>query len=310
MPPVLRPLAAACAAAVARIVLPAALAAAAVAASAAPPAGQPRVEFVGSHQWQLYDPDFGGYSGLEVSDDGNRYWALSDRGTLRWGSLERDAQGRITGLTTAGDARLQSSRGAPLTKGYLGDAEGLVRDDRGRFFVSFEGFARVMRYDDPDRPGVPLPRARFYLELGKNEGMEALAITPAGDLLTLPETWKGAESPVWRFHDDAWAQFGTIPRDPEWAAVGADVGPDGRFYLLERQFRGAAGFASRVRRFDIGAAGLTGPQVLLTSGLMQFDNLEGIAVWRDGTGIRLTMISDDNFFFLQHTQLVEYRVVD
>ena len=36
----------------------------------------------------------------------------------------------------------------------------------------------------------------------------------------------------------------------------------------------------------------------------------GIAVWEDGQGIRITMISDDNFLFLQRTELVEYRIRD
>lgn len=48
---------------------------------------------------------------------------------------------------------------------------------------------------------------------------------------------------------------------------------------------------------------------LFRSSIFQFDNLEGLAVWRDDTGaIRLTMVSDDNFNPLQTTQLVEFRV--
>ena len=50
------------------------------------------------------------------------------------------------------------------------------------------------------------------------------------------------------------------------------------------------------------------PEHILTTSLLQFDNLEGIAVWADGQGIRITMISDDNFLFVQRTELVEYRV--
>ena len=38
-----------------------------------------------------------------------------------------------------------------------------------------------------------------------------------------------------------------------------------------------------------------------------YDNLEGIAVWRDDAGgLHLTMISDDNFIFFQRTEIVEY----
>ena len=50
------------------------------------------------------------------------------------------------------------------------------------------------------------------------------------------------------------------------------------------------------------------PEHVLTTSLMQFHNLEGIAVWVDGQGIRITMVSDDNFLFVQRSELVEYRV--
>lgn len=37
------------------------------------------------------------------------------------------------------------------------------------------------------------------------------------------------------------------------------------------------------------------------------DNLEGLSVWQDAQGVRLTMVSDDNFMFFQRTEFVEYR---
>jgi hypothetical protein len=41
------------------------------------------------------------------------------------------------------------------------------------------------------------------------------------------------------------------------------------------------------------------------------DNLEGLSVWRDDQGVlHATMISDDNFIFVQQTQIVEYRLLD
>ena len=51
-------------------------------------------------------------------------------------------------------------------------------------------------------------------------------------------------------------------------------------------------------------------RLLLESTTLQYDNLEGIAVWKDGLGIRITMISDDNFLPVQRTELVEYRVLN
>ena len=93
--------------------------------------------------------------------------------------------------------------------------------------------------------------------------------------------------------------------------MGADFGPDGWFYLLERQFTGY-GFRSRVRRFDVAGDTVHHEEKLLESPALRHDNLEGISVWRadDGT-IRMTMVSDDNFRpFLQRTEFVEYAVTE
>ncbi|HRO14610.1 MAG TPA: esterase-like activity of phytase family protein [Paracoccus sp. (in: a-proteobacteria)] len=268
------------------------------------------VDYLGTFVWREVDPDFGGYSGLEMSDDGRSYTALSDRGTIRWGSIDRDTQGRIRDVTTAGTARLKDSRGKMVQPGYLGDSEGLAIDAQGRIFVSFEGLDRIARYDDPDDPAIRIPGAVWFSSLHRNRGLEALAVTPAGDLLTIPETWSGDSFPLWRLRDGEWSHPFSIPREGRWLAVGADVGPDGRLYLLERDFKGPLGFASRVRRFTMTEDALGEPETLVESRFLQFDNLEGIAVWQDGQGIRLTMVSDDNFFFLQKTELVEYRIRD
>lgn len=291
----------------------------------APGSGVPgEAEFVGLHVWRMSDPDFGGFSGIELSADGTRYTALSDRGTLRWGTVERDGQGRIRALTMAGQERLRDSRARPLRPGYMGDSEGIAIDAEGRIFVSFEGLDRIVRYDSPDAPAKPLTRGAWFARLRHNFGMEALALSPSGDVLTIPEDWP-AESgrlPLWRLRDGVWSRIATITHDGRWAPVGADVGPDGRLYLLERDFKGILGFASRVRRFDLPDPGVAPDpetaataeavpgEVLLTSTFRQFDNLEGLSVWHDGTGIRLTMISDDNFLLVQRTELVEYRIPD
>jgi hypothetical protein len=39
-------------------------------------------------------------------------------------------------------------------------------------------------------------------------------------------------------------------------------------------------------------------------------NLEGLAVWRNGSGLVLTMVSDNNFMSSQKQQIVEYLLPD
>lgn len=143
-----------------------------------------------------------------------------------------------------------------------------------------------------------------------NSSLEALAIDHRGWLYTLPERSGQLTRPfpVYRFDGTRWAQPFSIPRSGGFLPVGADFGPDGKLYLLEREFSGF-GFRSRVRRFAVSETGIGPGETLLSSALARHDNLEGIAVTRTGTGeIRLTMISDDNFRVFQRTEIVEYLV--
>lgn len=276
------------------------------------PRSAPQVDYVATYVWSMDDDTFGGFSGIEISPDGSRFTVLSDRATLRWGHIERDTEGRIQGMEPSGQAHLLDSKGKWLKPGWQGDSEGLAIGPDGTLWVSFEGLTRVVRYDSPDSRGQPLPKPAEFRSMQRNSSLEALAIMPDGTLLTLPE--RSGEItrpfPVWRWRNGKWDQPFSIPRTGDWLAVGADVGPDGRFYLLERDFRGLLGFRSRVRRFDITDKSLSNETVLLETRSLQYDNLEGISVWRDGQGIRLTMVSDDNFGMFQRTELVEYRVTE
>ena len=277
----------------------------------AAPAQAVEVAYVGSYVWRGGDEDFGGFSGIEIGADGSSFLALSDRATLRWGTVERDDQGVIRGLTTIGSTHLKSSTGRDLRGGWLGDSEGLAVDAQDRIWVSFEGLHRIARYDDPDQPAHRVDSPEAFQSIIKNGGFEALAIAPDGAVIAIVERSGGpqAPSPIWRWTEaDGWTQPWSIPRDGNWLPTGADFGPDGRLYVLDRGFQGLLGFASRVRRFDWGEHGPENEVELLRTTPAQYDNLEGLSVWDDGIGLRLTMISDDNFLFLQRTELVEYRV--
>ncbi len=266
-------------------------------------------EFLQTYVWNERDEAFGGFSGIELSPDGREMIALSDRTTLWRGEIRRDATDRILGVTvTSGPVALRSSTGETLST-RTGDSEGLARARDGSVYVSFEGLARVAHYPTDGGPAEKLPRPDAFKKMQNNSSLETLAIDAEGTLYTLPER-SGLLTrpfPVWRFRNGRWDQPFSIPRDGDWLAVDAAFGPDGRFYLLERDFWGLLGFLSRVRVFEIAGKTVTGGEVLIQTNAGVHDNLEGLSVWRDRTGaIRLTMVSDDNFNLFQRTEIVEY----
>lgn len=279
--------------------------------SAGPPAPTSGA-LIGSFVWHGKDARLGGVSAIELDAGGRQFTALSDRGAWTQGRLIRDTSGRITGIDAPPFRLLRGRAEAPLAASRA-DSEGLAIGTDGVVYVSFERVARVLRYARLDGPAENLPTPEAFGKMQANSSLEALAIDRRGWLYTLPER-SGRESrpfPVYRFRNGAWDQPFAIPRRGSFLPVAADFGPDGRLYILERQFRGLMGFASRLRRFHITTTTISAEETVLETRVGLHDNLEGLSVWRDAAGdLRATMVSDDNFNFFQRTEIVEYRIPD
>ena len=269
---------------------------------------------------------FGGFSSIEVSADGSRFTALSDRGAFVQGRFQRNADGVIAGVVTNKLTRLKSNDKKPLAEGR-NDSEGLAMAPDGTAYISFEGVARVLRYRQIDGLAENLPTPDAFRAFPRNAALEALAMDADGVLYTFPEELtgskrirlltgqpgnpNGADFPVWRFAKGRWTQPFDLPRRGSFLPVSADFGPDRRLYVLEREFHGIAGFASRVRSFKVGSRGLSDARTHLQTPSGLHDNLEGLSVWRDAGGdMRLTMVSDNNFLPIQRTEIVEYRLTN
>lgn len=276
-------------------------------ASPTPPPG-----FLNTWAWSMEDPRFGGLSGLEIAENGLDFILLSDRGAITSGQLSRDAQGHITAVS-AQPFQLLKAHGLAVLQAARADSEGLALAPDGSVFVSFEGAARVLHYPRLGGSAENLPVAPDFRRMQLNAALEALAIAPDGMLYTLPEQTAQHDQPfpVYRFRNDQWENKLTIPREGSFLPVGADFGPDGRFYLLERDFRGLSGFASRLRRFTLTDAGFVDAKTLLETPVGLHDNLESVSIWRDAAGhLTASMVSDDNFNLLLRTEIAEYRLPD
>lgn len=244
-----------------------------------------------------------------MDPDGTAFWAVSDRGRLIRASVLRAQSGRILSIREERILPLQSPRGGFLSR-FFDDSEGLTRVDNG-FFVSFEGEHRIAYLENPEARTRPRPRDPRFERFGVNSGLEALATDANGRILAIPERSGGSKRPfpVFRWDGIDWEIPYRIPREGDFLPTGADLGPDGKLYLLERSFSFLGGFRIRIRRFVLGDQELLEPEVLLIGGSNAYDNAEGISLWRaPGGEIRLSIISDNNFQPLQRTILSEFRV--
>lgn len=270
----------------------------------------PTVRYLGSFKWDMDVPWFGGFSALALSADGQSMTVVSDRTKILTARIVRQS-GQITAIKPGVVHHLKSSTGARLT-GPIADSEGIAIAPDGTLYISFESVARIASYSSLGSTATPLHRHTDFQKMRVNGSLEALAIDRKGRLYTLPEHGADAQGkiPVFRWNGKRWSWPFSLPARGKFRPVGADFGPDGKFYLLERTF-GLFGFRTRLRRWDITETAATNEITLLETKSGAHDNLEGLSVWRDKIGqIRITMISDDNFMFFQRTELVEYALTE
>lgn len=281
--------------------------------AAAPAFSAPRAVEVGLYVWQEGMADFGGLSALELSPDGADFVAVSDRSAIFSGRLTRGDKGQVTAGTLAPDMPVlpRTGTGAPV-EGEAVDSEGVALLPDGDFFVSYETVDRIVEYGDAGRTWLAEDRAEAFSRFNLNAGIEALAIDAQGRLWAMPEGGPGEGTiPVYRRDGGRWTRPMVLRRDGNWRAVGADFGPDGRLYLLERDYWPLLGFMNRIRRIAFDGDRVAEDLVLMQSEAGTYDNLEGLAVWQDGQGaIRLTAVSDDNYLPTQRTELVDFRVTE
>lgn len=251
------------------------------------------------------DTAVGGISGMVIED--GTLTAVTDHGSLMQSPLSDDAPGlrpiggRIFLLRDASGARLRGK-----------DAEALARLPDGGLAIAFEHRHRVEILDG-DIPSRTITDRRLK-RLGENKGLEALATLPDGRLIALAEAPENGAFPVFILDADGVVATGTLPQVGRYLVTGADVGPDGRLYLLRRDFSLLRGFSAQIERYRLGPDGLPVPQTREELAAFQsgsgIDNMEAIAIWRDAGGTRLTIASDNNFLFLQRTLLIDFDVLD
>lgn len=242
-----------------------------------------------------------GLSDLDVQPDGALI-SVGDEGDLLRARVALDAAGRLTGVTDAKLTAMVGLDGKPLQGKDNRDSEGLALMPGGDLLISFERHDRIWLYPKDSGPphAVPSPAVKFPY----NEGMEALAPDPdrgASAYFTGGET-----------SGRTWSCTLTSPcvEGPRvelavgFGLVAARRLPGGRTAWLLRAFNPVTRSVIDLRITD--AAGRTVDQMELREPLT-VDNFEGLAVVpKPDGGLRVYLISDDNFSSSQRTLLLAF----
>lgn len=268
---------------------------------------------------------FGGLSGIGFTSPDNKLAMVSDKGNFVSGQLIYDEDGAPLSLVGVTIEPIQNSKGADLPRAYARDAEALAVVERDgvpyAVRVGFENLTRVA--DFTLQNGVPGGAARevtipdWLSDTRTNETLEAVCIAPptspiAGSTLLLTEgviEGDGSHSAYLLGKADKGplsyrSGNGTNPTDCAFL-------PNGDLLVLERGVA-LVNFAAKLMRVPA-AEVRPGAQMqgeILFEGIGgDLDNMEGLAVHRgpDG-GVRITLISDDNFNDWERNLLLEFSL--
>ncbi len=277
-----------------------------------------KLVFRGGASLAANDGRFGGWSDLDLSEDGRRLTAVSDRGFWFDATVEYDARGAVVRLHDARLGRLLNL-GGRRQPGLAGDAEGMSRAPDGSFFVSYERRHRVWLYPAAEppfsRPPRIVPPPKSPARIPENGGIEALVRLPGGRLFALTEDLTDASHDTvgWIGDGRTWERLTYVP-GPDFKPTGAARLPDGDIVVVERRFTKFGVPGARIVRIsaeDIRpGARLVGSELALIEPPLALDNFEGIAARRGPDGQTLIyVLSDDNYFFLQRTLLLSFELL-
>lgn len=262
-------------------------------------------------------PAFGGISGLLI-EDGAGDGTGDGAGDARLLAVTDQAHwiGARIGLE-AGALRLSEGRIAPvlnhLGEGFdktAGDAEGLARQG-SEIWVAFEHDHRIERSLGGGRVGQGTA-ARVWESLAANNGLEGLAALPDGALLAIAEGPDAAGFPMWRLEPGGTLSENRLPRRSEHVVTGADLGPDGKLYVVQRSYAPLTGVSIRLLAYWMGEDGWPDPgrvtEIAAWESESGIDNMEAVAVVAGADGPVAWLIADDNFNPPQRTILVALRL--
>src|SRR5437899_5177007 len=231
---------------------------------------------------------FGGLSGLRLDPKGERFIAISDKGSWFTGRIVYRGR-EMTGIDDVEASAMLGPDGKPITARGWFDSESIALD--GSFvYVALERVNQLLRYDFSKGftralgEIVPLPPAARKLPF--NKGLEALVMVPksqpmAGTLIAISERGLDAQGNILGFLIGGKnpGQF-SLRRSENFDVSDATLLPSGDLLVLERKFSWLGGIGIRIRRIAqksvVPGAVIDGPTIFSADLGHEIDNMEGI----------------------------------
>jgi hypothetical protein len=268
--------------------------------------------FIAAWELDSDNEDFGGISALAALEDG-RFVGLSDAGTLIGFGLTS-----INRIDRPFIAPLPDSQG-PAASYKDRDSEGIAYDPQsGQFWISYEQNHAIRRFSRSVARMTGISRLQEMQPWPNNRGAECLVRLADGRFIAISESLDDAgrhgallfsSDPVEKGTDVA--RF--VYRPPaDFRVTDCVQLPDGRLIVLNRRVGLPNGFAAELAMLDPAmiAKGETaqGKVIATLAWPLLVDNMEGIAVTRDGKDTLVWLISDNNFSIFQRTLLMKFRL--
>jgi len=264
------------------------------------------------------DPDFGGISGLQVSADGTRLLAITDKGKWLGAHLiyEKD---RLAGLDQVELLALRGEDGRVISGKKWTDSESLTLEQPGNLsgpaYVSFEGRHRILYYP-AGLSGKPSPvqMPSGLAQAPSNKGIEAFGRRADGSFIALAEEYldRDGNHTGWLVGKDR-AHNIYLRREGEFDPTDLEFLPDGDLLVLERRYSLLGGPGMQIRRIRADTikpdALLDGEVLINLTARYGIDNFEGLAARVNAAGETIIyVVSDNNFNPLQKNLLLMFKL--
>lgn len=274
-----------------------------------------RLRYLGGLHLVARDPRFGGLSGLRWTGGG--LLAVTDGGN--WVAFDvTETSDRLTGLHTARIGLIRGPQRAALKGKAHADAEALEADATG-LSVAFERDHRVWHYRNPNDGAwaEPFPDEAWLKNLPINSGIEAMArwgqdwqfyAADAARPGSVPDAILAALHGMARTYAHV-----PVPIPRGYRPTDAQALDPGHILLLSRR-SGASGddASSVVQLFPVDAARLelgAPVEIARLEAPLAADNMEGLAIRREGGRTFIYLVSDDNFSPLERIVLMKFELL-